>query len=65
MAITYIRDAGLKIIGQLHDTSHGQLLIDPHGNVLGKYVDVGVKSTIDMHGKLVGQGNVLLMLLKK
>ena len=56
MAITYIIDAGMQIIGQLLDTAHGQLLIGPHGNVLAKYNDVAVKSTIDTHGICHGGG---------
>ena len=59
-----IKDGTGKIIGWVGTDYYGnQVLCNFSGQILGKY-DVAHNVTRDFYGRKVGDGNILMMLLK-
>lgn len=57
-----LRDSHGKTIGTIESSGSRQKLRDAHGKLLGEYDG---RVTRDSHGRLVGDGNLLTMLLNQ
>ncbi len=57
-----LKDSHGRTIGTIEKSGTREKLRDEHGKLLGEYDG---KSTRDCHGRLIGNGNLLTMLLKK
>lgn len=59
----YLRDSHLNIIARIETLYNGdQQIYNMHGNLLGSFRVVG-NITVDVHGNVVGYGNLLATLL--
>lgn len=60
--IQYLRDSHLNTLGWIRDSGRVLYLYDKHGSTLGTYIkDTDITS--DAHGRIVGRGNLLMMLI--
>ena len=68
MATTFLRDNYGRVIGMIDEggalRADYKQLRSPHGVLLG-YYDKRTNTTHDSYGRLVGQGDVLTMLIDK
>ena len=62
MATKSLFDAHGRLIGTLEDNGGKKKLYDGHGRYLGEY---NGRVTLDAHGRMIGQGDLLTMLLNK
>lgn len=61
----FLKDKYGRIIGEIVEKKDGVLeLRDKYGKYLGKY-DPKRNETKDRYGRLIGKGNLLVMLLKE
>ena len=62
MATEVLRDIHGKLIGEIREIGNGKTLYDSHGKALGTFRN---GNTYDIHGRLIGSGNLLVTLLNK
>lgn len=62
MSIEYLKDSHGRTIGSIETNGNRSTIRDEHGRILGSFDG---RETKDAHGRTVGKGNLLTMLLNK